>query len=231
MRNDVFTAGLFRTQQPVDSYRSRQCLIDDPRYWAQPKRNGVRAIAFASPCGVHWQSRNGHVMTSPARAIDRDLELVACRIRITLDGEIYWLTAGGIECRTKHEALRLGRGRQVAVVFEVFSVIGLGDDDLSVRAESHRIAMAKGLLSGLAALSQNRADRIQVIPTYRTASEKAALCESQRLSGREGEVWKWHDGLYVPGKTSDGRVVRTKYGQSAMAGIWNGSESMACKAG
>ena len=212
--------GSVLTMQPVDTGRTRDDLIADPAYIAQPKRDGCRIVVFASPDHVAYQSRSTSLLPSPGSAFDQAFRTAArARGQVILDGELLFLDHCGGEHRTGSQAATANAGigspdapvKCVIAVFKALYARGLdlsGHDELTrIRASEPFVELAQDHF-GLAGVIDSRVDQV---PTAWTPNEKLALTITQRSEGREGEVWIQRSTTYRPGKTGGEMFVRTKY--------------------
>lgn len=212
--------GAVLTMQPVDTNRTRDDLIADPAYIAQPKRDGCRIVVFASPDHVAYQSRSTSLVPSPGAAFDQAFLTVArARGQFILDGELLFLDHCGGEHRTGSQAATANAGigspdAPVVCVIAVFKALyarGLdlsGHDELTrIRASEPFVELAQDQLAQAGVIDS----RVDQVPTAWTPNEKLALTITQRSEGREGEVWIQRSTTYRPGKTGGEIFVRTKY--------------------
>ena len=191
------------TSQPEDAPRSREDYAADPAYLGQPKRDGVRCVAFASTSGVRYQSRSGASMRSPSVAIDDALSYAAYSTgECVLDCELVWFSADGGEHRTEPQAERAG-GPAVCRLC-VFSALFSGGADLREERAAARIRAAQPIVGACCSSS------VELVPTAWTTVQKLALIEQQQREGREGEVWYRRSSTYVPGPAGED-MTRTKY--------------------
>ncbi len=223
--------GWLATMQPVDfpgemdPDELRQALIEDSRYWAQPKRDGKRCVVFASDDRVVYQSRckpdeKGALWSAPAAEMDEAFRKVARQWGpYILDGELTWLAADGSEHRTAPQAIthngEIGQpSAPVCPTYCVFKALYL-DYDLRGQLEWERIRC--GELIGRELVDLDPA-HFQVVFTARNRADKAYLCATQQEQGREGEVWILQDVAHLPGKNLGNLrrgtwppMIRTKY--------------------
>jgi hypothetical protein len=213
---DHLQPGHLSTMQPVDAPEKRGAYIGDSTYWGQPKRNGHRFLAIATPNAVHYQSRSLNLRPSPAVEMDDMLQEAAREFGpFVLDSELYYPDVLRGEHRTGAEAAEVNVASGFADIhpkpkLAVFKALFAHGKDLTPEAESVRIAAGEVIGRWLA---EREPDHFEVLPTARTAAEKRDLARRQLEEGREGEVWVQHACAYTPGKRKGRRppIVRTKY--------------------
>jgi ATP-dependent DNA ligase len=208
--------GRIVTMQPVDAPSDRSYYIENPDYWGQPKRDGNRVVAIATPDQVYYQSRSTNLRQQPSIEIETALIETAAKIGIfVLDGELYYKSCTGSEHRTGSQAATVNIESgfptiQPSAIYAIFKCLFFKSNDLTQLAESLRIAAGVEVGEMLASLSPS----FEVVPTSRTAAEKLLLANQQESENREGEVWVLHNCRYVGGKdVKQFPMVRTKYSQ------------------
>ncbi len=212
---DHLQPGKIVTMQPVDANEDRAFYISSEKYWGQPKRNGHRKVAIATPVAVYYQSRQLNVDRSFSDEIDRAFVFVASGLGpFVVDGEAYYKDVAGGEHRTAAEAakanVRLGQPSVLpAPCYAIFKALYARGSDLTVERESVRLDTGQILASHLQGAAPGL---IEFLVPARTYGEKAALAAHQRQQGREGEIWVRHDCQYQGGKDERAQlIVRTKY--------------------
>jgi ATP-dependent DNA ligase len=208
--------GRIVTMQPVDAPSDRSYYIENPDYWGQPKRDGNRVVVIATPDKVYYQSRSTNLRQQASIEIDRALIDTAAKIgTFVLDGELYYKSCTGSEHRTGAQAATVNIESgfptiQPSAIYAIFKSLFFKGNDLTIVAESERIAAGVEVGEMLANLSP----AFEVVPTFRTAAEKLALANQQESENKEGEVWVLHNCCYVGGKDiKKYPMVRTKYCQ------------------
>ncbi|MGL5062650.1 MAG: ATP-dependent DNA ligase [Microcoleus sp.] len=208
--------GRIVTMQPVDAPSDRSYYIENPDYWGQPKRDGNRVIAIATKDRAYYQSRSTNLRQQASIEIDRALIETAAKIgTFVLDGELYYKSCTGSEHRTGSQAATVNIESgfptvQPQATYAIFKCLFFQGKDLTQVAESERIATGVTVGEMLVSLSPE----FEIVPTYRTATEKLLLAKQQEAETREGEVWILHDCRYVGGKdVKKFPMVRTKYAQ------------------
>lgn len=208
--------GRIVTMQPVDAPNDRTYYIENPDYWGQPKRDGNRVVAIATKDKAYYQSRSTNLRQQASIEIDRALIETAAKIgTFVLDGELYYKSCTGSEHRTGSQAATVNIESgfptvQPQAVYAIFKCLFFQEKDLTQLAESDRIAAGVGVGEMLV----NLASEFEIVPTFRTATEKLLLAQQQEADNREGEVWILHDCRYVGGKdVKKFPMVRTKYCQ------------------
>ena len=206
--------GRIVTMQPVDAPSDRAYYIENPEYWGQPKRDGNRAVIVATQDKVYYQSRSTNLRQQPSIAIEKALIATAANIgTFVLDGELYYKSHSGSEHRTGAQAATVNIESgfptiQPSAIYAIFKCLFFKGNDLTILAESERIAAGVEVGEMLASLCPD----FEIVPTSRTQSEKILLAKQQESENREGEVWVLHHSRYVGGKDVRGfPMVRTKY--------------------
>ena len=206
--------GRIVTMQPVDAPSERAYYIENPEYWGQPKRDGNRVVIVATQDKVYYQSRSTNLRQQPSIAIEKALIETAAKIgTFVLDGELYYKSHSGSEHRTGAQAATVNIDSgfptvQPYAIYAIFKCLFLKGNDLTILAESERIAAGVEVGEMLANLS----NEFEIVPTSRTQSEKSLLAKQQESENREGEVWVLHNSRYIGGKDiKKFPMVRTKY--------------------
>lgn len=208
------------TMQPVDAAHDRQHYINNSSHIGQPKRDGNRIVVIATADKVWYQARSTNLIASPGRDFDSALKATArTRGTFILDGEKVFLDVAGVEHRTGSQAAQanaeLGQPQvQVRCIISVFKALFAKGCDLTTSDEVARISAGQAIVEHIIAQLQGCADQdvgIEMVPTAWNAPQKKALCDRQRVEGREGEVWILADTVYLGGKTGGEAIVRTKY--------------------
>ncbi|MCU0517993.1 MAG: ATP-dependent DNA ligase [Oscillatoria sp. Prado101] len=203
--------GRIVTMQPVDAPYDRSHYIENPDFWGQPKRDGHRLVVIATPTQIYYQSRSTRLREQPSIEINQALLSAANQWGVfILDGELYYRSASGSEHRTGAQAatanIALGKAMiQPVPVCAIFKALFL-ERDLAAEPEAARIEAGAKIGETLPS------SLFEVVPTARTAEEKAALALKQQSEEREGEIWLRRDCTYTGGKDSRNcPMVRTKY--------------------
>lgn len=206
--------GRIVTMQPVDAPSDRTYYIENPEYWGQPKRDGNRVVIVATQDKVYYQSRSTNLRQQPSIAIEKALIETAAKIgTFVLDGELYYKSHSGSEHRTGAQAATVNIDSgfptvQPYAIYAIFKCLFFKGNDLTILAESERIAAGVEVGEMLANLS----NEFEIVPTSRTQSEKSLLAKQQESENREGEVWVLHNSRYIGGKDiKKFPMVRTKY--------------------
>lgn len=208
--------GAIVTMQPVDTDRTRDGLIEDPRYFAQPKRDGEKRVCIATPRAVYHQSRQMKLWPAPDVAVDDHLKVAAGQFGVfVVEGEVVFHDVEGAEWRTSAAAAEANRLKGHPDVYPiprycVFKALYVDGDDLRNQPESVRIDKAEPIVRWLV---DRDSQRFELVPTARTEDEKRGLVALQEEEGREGEVWVAHDCRYVGGKQNGATApyLRTKH--------------------
>jgi len=209
--------GKIVTMQPVDTDLSREELINDPAFWAQPKRDGRKLVIIATPTDVYYQARNLNLQPSPLAEIHAALLDVAQALgTFVIETELWYRDVLGGEHRTGSQAATAN----ISAGFEnvhpcpkvsIFKVLFANGVDLTSHTEAARISTSEKHV-GLELFYTNPG-YFEVLKTARTVEEKRALVDKQSSEEREGEVWVRRDCIYTAGKQK-GKAppyLRTKY--------------------
>jgi bifunctional non-homologous end joining protein LigD len=202
------------TMQPIDAPKPQSHYLLDPGFWGQPKRDGVRNVVFVGAGAIAHQSRSHSILPNlPPEFEDALSEVSRQSGAFILDTERTYLDVEGREHRTAAQAatanIELGSPSAIPVArCCIFGALYAFGQSLIDKPASERIAAAERIGSNLAGLVSRTF--FEVVPTYRTTSEKISLVSLQTAEAREGEIWFRHDSPYRGGKTHD-VSYRTKY--------------------
>jgi len=203
--------GKFITMQPVDAEVDRDALIGNDDYWAQAKRDGERRVVFVGD-DIAYQSRSTSIKGKPSPEVDVALQAARHKFGpFILDSEVYFPDVNGGEHRSAAQAFsaNVELGKPDAATpprLAIFKALYAEGKDLSASSEQERIAAGEKIGTFLA----GQTPQIEVVPTARTAKDKAALVKQQKKEGREGEVWVKSNCRYTGGKQKGGAILRTK---------------------
>lgn len=177
----------------------------------EPKYDGVRIVAFATPEGAALYTRNGHAKTAQLPEIADALRRLARsrRADLVLDGEVVALDERGRPARFQELQQRLprggsrggsrgtvaGTGRRVA--FVAFDLLAHGHDVLLGEPWRERRARLERVFAGPIP-GEPGALRIS---ERLAGSARAVLARARRL-GWEGVIAKHEDSPYEPGHRS-----------------------------
>lgn len=174
-----------QTFVPVDPSRLEQLLASET-YAAEPKLDGIRAVAVVENGSATLLNRRGVALSAGGREtrqrIQRELERTLPTGRFVLDGELmpdgsYWL----------------------------FDIIEAG----SLVTSSTKFAERRMVLVQLAGLAGwNATDLVNVVDHAVTEDEKRELLEMTAATGREGIMLKRLDRAYFHGRSKDGFKVK-----------------------
>jgi ATP-dependent DNA ligase len=175
-----------------------QALLDDPRYLAQEKLDGMRAIVHITRSGLRIFSRSAGV-EDPTRPLEKTSALphLAALSFPHLSGTILdcEILAPGVDCASLSGTIhrKNGDADSSTVHLYLFDVIRVGDQDLSDSTLTAR-------LIHLAVLEpQLRSEYVHFLPWAATNSDKRHLHESVLASGGEGIMLKRLDAVYLQG--------------------------------
>lgn len=188
----------------------------------EPKYDGIRVLAFATPDEVALVTRNGHDKARQFPEVAESLRALARGMGapVVLDGEIVALEDGRV---VRFEALqsrmhvtgagqiaRLREERPAALV--AFDLLLLGDDPLVHEPWRARRAALESVLGG-------RAD--EVLRVSEVSGDRAPLEARARREGWEGLIAKRADSVYRPGKrTGDWIKLKLENEQEFVVGGW-----------
>jgi bifunctional non-homologous end joining protein LigD len=214
---DNMQPGKIVTMQPADTKLNRTAFILNPEYVGQPKRDGHHDVTLADEENAVHQSRSTSIMAPFSIAFDNAAKQVAAKLgAFVLDGERYYKSANGAEHRTAAQAaeenINLGKGEILPVtVYAIFKALYAGGKSLLEADEMERIEAARPIGEALIAVLKGADCEVEVLPTAITTAEKQDLADSQKASGREGEVWIRRTCRYTGGKSHKTDILRTKY--------------------
>ncbi len=214
---DVFPAdmrpGHLITMQPTNATHPREFYINHFGYGCQGKRDGNRLVVFARDGATAYQSRSLKLRVAPSRAINNALLQEAnANGAFILDCEIWYADDQDGEHRTAEQAAGANRvmGKNVSPQTRLTVFSALYADGKSLLHETARTRIQKGTQIAVS-LSEHTLEIESTYTAYSTEG-KAALCKRQADEGREGEVFYDLTSRWLPGKSNNDVIVRTKYG-------------------
>ena len=191
-------------------------------FWAQPKIDGIRLLAYAFP-NITFQARSLALHTAPSREIRLALEQLYNAYGLwILDGELYYEDSAGGEHRTGAQAeyangliANTGAGEfwPVKIRYAIFDCLMAKGIDLTNLSYLERITHANEASEFLS--EQAGADdfmtshSFRYVETARTQKEKETLFNRQERLGREGIIFRNCTSKYIPGK--HGTTFRSKF--------------------
>ena len=205
------------------SAATARTLPADGDWVFEPKYDGVRVVAEATPQGARLVTRNGKDKSRQFPEVVEALQALARRRgrRLVLDGELVALVNGeparfqAIQARTHvQEASEIARRRAAApaalVLFDL-----LEDGDTSLLDEPWRARRARlGRVIGAEA-----SETLRVTETM--DGDGAGLLDRARRAGWEGVIAKRADARYRPGTRSDAwRKLKLEHRQEFVVGGW-----------
>ncbi len=184
-------------------------LLNDPRYIAQEKLDGMRAIVHFTPSGLRIFSRSAGV-DDPSRPLEKTSALPHLGILhfpgligTIVDCEIL---ANGLDSAelagTVHR--KSGANGNHHVQLFVFDILAFCHTDLSHKKLSERLNWLKVLKSRL------RSEHIHFLPWAETTQEKERLYASVFNQGGEGIMLKCLDEYYLQGGRPANNWVKAK---------------------
>ncbi len=208
--------GKFITMQPTDAGHDRKFYCEHPKYWGQPKRDGVKMLVFVYPDMPYilTQSRQMKVSRAPSPRFEEVIKKAAKALgTFIVEGELYYKDFDGHEHRSGAQALTANRElghpeAQPQMVYAIFSALCFKGESLLDRPQSRRVAAGQIIAQYLAT---EDADMFEVLPLASRQADKFALSDQQLAEGREGEVWFDATMPYHAGKDRSDAYVRTKY--------------------
>jgi ATP-dependent DNA ligase len=184
--------------QGVKDTAHQDRLIHDPRYIAQEKLDGMRAIVHITPSGLRIFSRSAGV-DDPSRPLEKTSalpHLAVLRfpglIGTIVDCEILARGMDSAELAgTVHRKNRTNGNHHVQLF--VFDILAFCDTDLSRKKLSERLNWLKALKSRL------HSEHIHFLPWAETVEDKERLYTSVLGQGGEGIMLKCLDEYYLQG--------------------------------
>jgi bifunctional non-homologous end joining protein LigD len=174
--------------------------FDDPKWWFEPKLDGIRCLAELSTDKTVLRTRTGREVTSQYKELHMIHELVD-QVNAVLDGEIVAFDEDGrnsfevlqqrMNLTGEREIARMAK--QVPVSLVVFDLLWLdGRDTTALKLEERRELMQ---------LIVEQDHRLQV--TTHVEGDGIAFTQSAGDLGLEGVVAKKLGSKYLPGKRAD----------------------------
>ena len=177
-----------------------------PGWTFEPKYDGIRVLAFATPAETRLVTRNGNDKAAQFPEVAAALAALAARARrpLVLDGEIVGLVDGRparfqvLQSRmhVKDAAAVAGHAGDTPATLVAFDLLVDGDRVLLGEPWSARRARLERLLR--APLRGRHAERLLLGES--TSGEGEALVERARAQGWEGVIAKRVDAPYSPGQ-------------------------------
>ena len=208
-----FSPGTVPTMQPQDTKENAEYFIERDEYWAQPKIDGMRMLAFIKSSGeIVGQRRTLTVhrgFTEAGAAIGEALqELGRLRGDFILDGEVYYESNTGSEHRTAPQALTGSDPEHDAKaqgMYAIFDCLYYAGEDITDKPFSERGPLAVEVYEFLAELTSENAmvldsPYFRYVPIAKTKADKKRMYDGQRAAGREGIVFRKHASPYIAGK-------------------------------
>ncbi|MEX2581975.1 MAG: DNA ligase D [Gemmatimonadota bacterium] len=195
----------------------------DPARWTyEPKYDGIRVLAFATPGSVALVTRNGHDKARQFPEVVRGLEELVEDLGtpVVLDGEIVPRVDGRIG---RFEALQgrmhvQDRSRIPSLAAE--TPTALAAFDILLRGEEALVG--EGWESRRSALEETLEGRVSdTIVLAPTTGDHRALIREAEKEGWEGIIAKRIDGRYRPGqRSSDWLKLKLENQQELVVGGW-----------
>jgi bifunctional non-homologous end joining protein LigD len=192
--------------------------FDDPRWWFEPKLDGIRCLADLSTGETVLRTRTGRDVTAQYPELHMVHELLD-QVNAVLDGEIVAFDADG---RNSFEALQqrmnltkpreIERARKsIPVSLVVFDLLWLdGHDTTGLKLEERR---------ELLELIAEQDERLQVVTHVR--GDGVAFTDIAKSHGLEGVMAKRLGSTYLPGKRTDAwRKIKLRNTQDCVVLGW-----------
>jgi len=222
-KGDVFLAGIPNDlqpgkvipMQPKDAAEREDYYVGNPMYQAQPKRDGQKDFLFGSEEGSAHQSRSTSIMGGLTPEFEHAVQSAAKEIgAFVLEGERYYLSAGGSEHRTAAQAatanIEAGAGEMNPIpVYGGFRALYSEGTDLREVGEDSRVEALKRIVTCINSYLPKTV-RIEAVETAYSEEEKRSLLQKQKLEGREGVVWTERNCNYTAGDQTE-ITCRTKF--------------------
>jgi bifunctional non-homologous end joining protein LigD len=174
--------------------------FDDPKWWFEPKMDGIRCLADMSTGETVLRSRTGRDVTPQYPEIHMIHELVD-QVNAVIDGEIVAFDPDGrISFETLQQRMNLANPRQIEriktqipVTFVAFDLLWLdGNDTTGLGLEERRELLTYVV---------EQDDRLQL--TAYLEGEGTSLVQAAGQQALEGVVAKRKGSPYVPGRRTD----------------------------
>jgi len=179
---------------------------EGPGWTFEPKYDGIRVLAFATPTETRLLTRNGNDKAAQFPEVAAALAALAARARrpLVLDGEIVGLVDGRparfqtLQARmhVKDAAAVAGHAGETPATLVAFDLLVDGDRVLLAEPWTARRARLERLLR--APLRGRHAERLLLGES--TAGDGAGLVARARAQGWEGVIAKRVDAPYAPGQ-------------------------------
>jgi bifunctional non-homologous end joining protein LigD len=192
--------------------------FDDPKWWFEPKLDGIRAITTMSTGETMMQTRNARNVSDSYPELHMIHELVN-QVNAVIDGEIVAFDETGknsfealqqrMNLRNEREIKRISK--QIPVTLVAFDLLWLDGNDLTGLPLEER----RQLLEGIA----EQDERLQVVA--HVEGEGMAFVDAAKRLGLEGVVAKRTGTKYQPGRrTPDWRKIKLTNTQDCVILGW-----------
>jgi bifunctional non-homologous end joining protein LigD len=215
---DSLQPGKIATSQAENLKEDLEWYVNNDRFWAQPKIDGIRLLAFAAPTPA-YQNRTLATPLLPSDEIDTGLELLnAMKGMWILDGELYYEDADGGEHRTAAQADTVNGALDIPeprtlVRYAIFDCLMAGGKDLTAQPFAERLKYAVEATEFLAISTGDggfmTSESFRYVATVKSHTDKAVMVAQQLAGEREGVIFRDCSSSYIPGKS--GTTYRHKF--------------------
>jgi bifunctional non-homologous end joining protein LigD len=174
--------------------------FDDPRYWFEPKMDGIRCLAELSTGETMLRTRSGRDVTAQYPELHMVHELVN-QVNAVLDGEIVAFDEDGRNSfGTLQQRMNLSNPREIdrirkriPVALVAFDLLWLDGHDVTALALEQRRELLQTVVE--------EDERLHVIT--HVEGDGRAMVEAAKAQGLEGVVAKRIGSPYLPGRRTD----------------------------
>ena len=192
--------------------------FDDPRWWFEPKLDGIRSIATMSTGETTLQTRNARDVSDAYPELHMIHELVN-QVNAVVDGEIVAFDDSGknsfealqqrMNLRNEREIKRMSK--QIPVTLVAFDLLWLDGNDLTGLPLQERRELLEGIVE--------QDERLQVVA--HVEGDGKAFVDAARRLGLEGVVAKRVGSKYQPGRrVPDWRKIKLTNTQDCVILGW-----------
>ncbi len=192
--------------------------FDDPKWWFEPKLDGIRAITTMTTGETTLHTRNARDVSTAYPELHMIHELVD-QVNAVIDGEIVAFDDDGknsfealqqrMNLRNEREIKRMSK--QIPVTLVAFDLLWLDGEDLAGLTLEERRRLLEGIVE--------RDERLQVVA--HVEGEGTAFVDAAKQLGLEGVVAKRMVSKYQPGRRSpDWRKIKLTNTQDCVILGW-----------